>query len=80
MFCSYQPMGYRDKLKIWKRDFVSSREAKYNALMDELKWWGFDSIAIEEDVLLAMKTLSHQLSWRETMRVIHALRRKRNAE
>lgn len=59
---------------------MSNREAKYTALMEELKWWGFDDASIEKKTAQALKTISHQLSWRTTMRIINALRRKRNVE
>lgn len=51
---------------------VSTRSAKYDALLEETKHHG-----AKEDIL---KAISDELSWREIMRVIHKLKRKRGAE
>lgn len=53
----------------------SKREAKFEALMDELKFWG-----IKRDKTGVYRAIANELSWRMVMRIIHKLRRKRGVE
>lgn len=53
----------------------SVRESKFEALMQEAKHYGVD-----EDTVGLIHVIANELSWREIMRVIHKLRRKRGVE
>lgn len=55
-----------------RRNDVSLREAKYEALMEEVQYHG--------DISDIVKAIADELSWRVVMRVIHKLRRKRGVE